>query len=232
MALGPRLDIRQSQSLVMTPQLQQAIKLLALSNLEVETFIGEALDANPLLEIGETAPAAPARRGDEGAAPPRIKPGGPVVGEGAPPKTARSTSIPPRWTWTATPATAPPRWPMPPRRACAKTGSAGEAAVGAARADIDERGAGGPAWPSISTPRSGDDADPRAVRCPLADRPARRDRLLAHALPEVAETLALPLASVEQALALVQTLDPTGVGARSWANASRSRRARRIATTR
>jgi RNA polymerase sigma-54 factor len=47
MALGPRLDIRQTQSLVMTPQLQQAIKLLALSNLEVETFIGEALDANP-----------------------------------------------------------------------------------------------------------------------------------------------------------------------------------------
>ena len=41
MALGPRLDLRQSQSLVMTPQLQQAIKLLALSNLEIEAFIGE-----------------------------------------------------------------------------------------------------------------------------------------------------------------------------------------------
>ena len=39
MALGPRLDIRQSQSLVMTPQLQQAIKLLALSNLEIEAFV-------------------------------------------------------------------------------------------------------------------------------------------------------------------------------------------------
>lgn len=52
MALGPRLDLRQSQSLVMTPQLQQAIKLLALSNLEVEAFIGEALEANPLLDVG------------------------------------------------------------------------------------------------------------------------------------------------------------------------------------
>ncbi|MEO1729251.1 MAG: RNA polymerase factor sigma-54 [Pseudomonadota bacterium] len=52
MALGPRLDLRQSQSLVMTPQLQQAIKLLAASNLEIETFIGEALEANPLLEAG------------------------------------------------------------------------------------------------------------------------------------------------------------------------------------
>jgi RNA polymerase sigma-54 factor len=57
MALGPRLDLRQSQSLVMTPQLQQAIKLLALSNLEIETFIGEALDANPLLDVGGAAPA-------------------------------------------------------------------------------------------------------------------------------------------------------------------------------
>lgn len=50
MALGPRLDLRQSQSLVMTPQLQQAIKLLALSNLEIEAFISEEMDRNPLLE--------------------------------------------------------------------------------------------------------------------------------------------------------------------------------------
>src|SRR3569623_2195748 len=55
MALGPRLDLRQTQSLVMTPQLQQAIKLLALSNLELETFIGEAREANPLLERGESS---------------------------------------------------------------------------------------------------------------------------------------------------------------------------------
>ncbi len=55
MALGPRLDLRQSQSLVMTPQLQQAIRLLALSNLELEGFIESALDANPLLEMGEVS---------------------------------------------------------------------------------------------------------------------------------------------------------------------------------
>ena len=52
MALGPRLDIRQSQSLVMTPQLQQAIKLLALSNLEIEAFVAGELEKNPLLETG------------------------------------------------------------------------------------------------------------------------------------------------------------------------------------
>lgn len=50
MALGPSLSIRQSQSLVLTPQLAQAIKLLQLSNLELEAFIAEELAKNPLLE--------------------------------------------------------------------------------------------------------------------------------------------------------------------------------------
>ena len=58
MALAPRLDLRQSQSLVMTPQLQQAIKLLALSSLEIEAFIAEEVERNPVLEIG-TSDAAP-----------------------------------------------------------------------------------------------------------------------------------------------------------------------------
>src|SRR5881227_745228 len=50
MALGPSLTIRQSQQLVLTPQLTQAIKLLQLSNLELEAFIAEELSKNPLLE--------------------------------------------------------------------------------------------------------------------------------------------------------------------------------------
>ncbi|MEO7504068.1 MAG: RNA polymerase factor sigma-54 [Sphingomicrobium sp.] len=50
MGLGPRLDIRQSQSLVMTQQLQAAIKLLALTNVEIEAVIAEELANNPLLE--------------------------------------------------------------------------------------------------------------------------------------------------------------------------------------
>lgn len=53
MAMGPRLELRQSQSLVMTPQLQQAIRLLALSNLEIESFVAEEIEKNPLLEGGE-----------------------------------------------------------------------------------------------------------------------------------------------------------------------------------
>jgi RNA polymerase sigma-54 factor len=69
MSIGPRLDLRQSQSLVMTPQLQQAIRLLALSNLEVEGFIAEELEKNPLLESGGTAAdEGPAAAPVEGAA--------------------------------------------------------------------------------------------------------------------------------------------------------------------
>lgn len=53
MVLGPRLDQRQSQSLVMTPQLQQAIKLLQMSNMELTEFVEQELEQNPLLERDE-----------------------------------------------------------------------------------------------------------------------------------------------------------------------------------
>ncbi len=56
MALTPRLDQRQSQSLVMTPQLQQAIKLLQLSNMELTEFVEQELQENPMLERDEGDP--------------------------------------------------------------------------------------------------------------------------------------------------------------------------------
>jgi RNA polymerase sigma-54 factor len=62
MSLGPRLEFRQSQSLVMTPQLRQAIKLLQFNNMEVAAFVDEELERNPLLERderGETTPERP-----------------------------------------------------------------------------------------------------------------------------------------------------------------------------
>ena len=48
--LSQKLDMRQGQSLVMTPQLQQAIKLLQLSNIELAEFVEGELERNPLLE--------------------------------------------------------------------------------------------------------------------------------------------------------------------------------------
>lgn len=56
MALGQRLEIRQGQSLVMTPQLQQAIKLLQLSNIELAEYCEAELEKNPLLERDESQP--------------------------------------------------------------------------------------------------------------------------------------------------------------------------------
>src|SRR5207244_786985 len=54
MALTQRLELRQSHALVMTPQLMQAIKLLALSNLELATYVEGELERNPLLQhLGE-----------------------------------------------------------------------------------------------------------------------------------------------------------------------------------
>ncbi|MDQ0347638.1 RNA polymerase factor sigma-54 [Ancylobacter vacuolatus] len=50
MSLGPRLEFRQTQSLVMTPQLMQAIKLLQLSNLDLVAYVEAELERNPLLE--------------------------------------------------------------------------------------------------------------------------------------------------------------------------------------
>lgn len=73
MALSARLELRVGQSLVMTPQLMQAIKLLQLSNLDLVTYVEQELEKNPLLERadapepaveGEAAPVAEAAPGD------------------------------------------------------------------------------------------------------------------------------------------------------------------------
>src|SRR3954467_7479954 len=81
MALFHKLELRQSQSLVMTPQLLQAIKLLQLSHLDLIAYVEAELERNPLLERGndaetdsaeafrratDDAPAEPAGDGPEG----------------------------------------------------------------------------------------------------------------------------------------------------------------------
>ena len=50
-SLSQKLDLRHSQQLVMTPQLQQAIKLLQLNNIELNEFLEQELEKNPLLEM-------------------------------------------------------------------------------------------------------------------------------------------------------------------------------------
>ena len=81
MALSQRLELRQTQGLVMTPQLMQAIKLLQLSSLDLAAYVENELERNPLLERAndDDAPAAateaesnnqPAEGGEDGAANP------------------------------------------------------------------------------------------------------------------------------------------------------------------
>jgi RNA polymerase sigma-54 factor len=66
MSLAPRLDLRHSQQLVMTPQLRQAIKLLQSSNIEVTAFVEEELERNPLLERDDRVlPGPDAGRGTD-----------------------------------------------------------------------------------------------------------------------------------------------------------------------
>jgi RNA polymerase sigma-54 factor len=58
MALGPRLDLRPSQTLVVSPQLQAAIRLLTLTNLELEAEVHAELERNPLLELADEGGAS------------------------------------------------------------------------------------------------------------------------------------------------------------------------------
>ena len=94
MAISQRMDLRQSQSLVMTPQLQQAIKLLELSNLELDAYVEEQLESNPLLERESEA---------TGESEATAEPSAPMAAYASPARPAprRTPSTPPTPTCTA-----------------------------------------------------------------------------------------------------------------------------------
>ncbi|MBF9151277.1 RNA polymerase factor sigma-54 [Novosphingobium jiangmenense] len=211
MALGPRLDIRQTQSLVMTPQLQQAIKLLALSNLEVETFIGEALEANPLLEIGEAAPAEPLEVAPEELRRTHLEssPVDQLVSEG---RVEEDQPL-------DIDVSALDRDRDTGDGGSFELSSSRDFAAGGERPDIDERGRfeetlAEHLHAQIGTTTS----DPQLLFVArwLIDQ-LDEAGYLGIALSEVAESLGLSAVVIERALGLVQSLDPTGVGARNLA---------------
>ena len=207
MSLGPRLDLRQTQSLVMTPQLQQAIKLLALSNLELETFISDALEANPLLEMGDTG-ADPAETPDEASAePPGDAPtSDELMLEGRGEEDAPIDLDPD--------ALGRDRETGDGQLIGEMAGSAGPGGEGP---DIEERGGAAETLGEHLAAQIGaaapDDASAFIARhlVGLLDEAG----YLTASLREVAGDLAAPLADVEAALGVVQSLDPTGVGARN-----------------
>ncbi len=67
MSLAAKLQLRQGQSLTMTPQLMQSIKLLQLTRLELERFVDEEIERNPLLERAESEEDGPDREAPQAA---------------------------------------------------------------------------------------------------------------------------------------------------------------------
>jgi RNA polymerase sigma-54 factor len=214
MSLAPRLDLRQSQSLVMTPQLQQAIKLLALSNLELEGVLAEELEKNPLLATGgndEPAAAEP-----EPAAPEMIPEGDLITADRLIEHGDGVADAPLDVDYDAE---------------TFHHDSAIDMGGGGLGGQLGMDGLGG------AVPEDGPDFDSFA-----ADAPSLHDHLLTQAgevlaqrdmplagqiidlideagyiaqpLDEVAERLGLALDEVERVLRIIQTFDPTGVAAR------------------
>src|SRR5438132_6159383 len=209
-----RLELRQSQALVMTPQLQQAIKMLQLSNIELADFVEAEIEQNPLLELGE-------RDGDE-AAPNLDADGEPAAvngGEALPEALAGDRA-----------AEAADHW-----RAAAGAEGDGTVEMGG------DLGGDPQSWHSRSgASESGDlrgidqtAARPRTLREHLveqigADMPDQADRVIAfHLLDQLdeagylrggldgaAERLGCTQERIERVLARLQECDPPGVFAR------------------
>jgi RNA polymerase sigma-54 factor len=220
MVLSAKLELRQTQTLVITPQLQQAIRLLQLSNLELQTFLEREVEQNPFVEWDEGPGPEGGRDGEpEGAAVPDLL-------------AAAATSEMPDFAVTD--------------NAQSPIVEAGESdpVEGTAEVSIGDyeglsmRNAGG-------APTSGSGGD-NWLEDYVADQTSLRDhlreqlqlsvadttrRLIGEHLidqiddagyftgstDDVAERLAVPAPLVEEVLGLVQTFDPAGVGARNLA---------------
>lgn len=205
MAIGPRLDLRQSQSLVMTPQLQQAIRLLALSNLELESFIADAVADNPLVDI--------AREDGDG-----VEPRGTDAAVEAP-DTGLSEM-------TSADATADGEAALDIADEMldrdfetglrgSTGGTSGAEGFDPGEGASDEAGSLS-AHLHAQVGTGGGSATHQFIAHQIIDQ-LDEAGYLTLPLAEIADLLGIPLAEAEAGLRLVQALDPTGVGARDLA---------------
>ncbi|MGZ8431123.1 MAG: RNA polymerase factor sigma-54 [Candidatus Deferrimicrobiaceae bacterium] len=206
MALELRQSLKLSQQLVMTPQLQQAIKLLQLSRLELQQAVREELEVNPTLEeVVEGVPEAPGEaepQTETEASPPQAEPDASEA-----PTATSSKELIDRVDWDYY--------------------FGDGATAGRARGETDrEEEDGRPYYenlltrkPSLSeyleTQISLSDAD-GALReiAPYLIGNIDENGYLKVSAEETAEALGKPLEEVERAIAKIQTLDPAGIGAR------------------
>jgi RNA polymerase sigma-54 factor len=224
MALSAKLVMRQGQALVMTPQLLQAIKLLQLSNLELASFIEEELERNPLLERVEDRPDPIQATGEEVIRPEGSEPretdwaNDDLEVDHASLETNLGTELGNVFEQD-------------------RTAGPGDGGVPA-----DLHGLSATSW--NGTPGGEGEASSvedyiaatRTLHEMLGDQLAvaglnTADRLIGHtlidlideagylseALPEVAARLGAPVERLEAVLAMIQSFEPTGVGARSLA---------------
>ena len=211
--IGQRLEVRQGQGLVITPQLQQAIKLLQLSNLELDDFVEQELERNPLLQRdepeGETpAPTERIEAGDgemafgdgvgEGSAAAMDAGSDDVYGDAAP---GERTSD--RMTDEAQPGLSD--W--------SSAGKGGQTFEGEGeRPDAHEP----TLWEHLQAQASaaGFTAADHAIALTLIDATDEGGYLRGE-LAEFADRLGVPLARIEAVLAVCHGFEPTGVMARS-----------------
>jgi RNA polymerase sigma-54 factor len=213
MAFAQRLEMRQGQGLVMTPQLQQAIKLLQMSNLELAAFVEQELERNPVLEREEAEPAEAPE-----AAPAPDAPDAPLaLSEDAPPADAAAatdTDYDNLYTEDCV-----------SDRADLGPGAADWSNAKGGRFDEDDA-------QSLEATLSDEPSlhDHLAAQLPHAF-PAAQDRLIAAYLidlidesgyltgsvEDAAQVLGADAAAVETILKRIHRLDPTGVGARTLA---------------
>ena len=223
MSLAPRLDIRQSQSLVMTPQLQQAIKLLALSNLEIEGFIAEEIERNPLLESSA---------GDDGDASDRDPGGDPAAEPVAEPRDERAAAddlvsgsgggdepaLDVDYATESHQQDSVADGGSGMDGALSMTGASPGGSAGEDSPDLDAFADTGLSLADHLAAQAGPaiDAADAFIAAHLIDQIDEAGYLTAP-LPEIAGRLGVALVRVERVLATIQTFDPTGVGARDLA---------------
>jgi RNA polymerase sigma-54 factor len=204
MGLGPSLSIRHSQQLVLTPQLTQAIKLLQLSNLELDAYIAEELSKNPLLEArseegGDEQPAdfgADAADSDE--APDDPGADDLILGQA-------DDDRPLDVDWQSE---------------ALETDSFSDVVTsgGAEEAfDFDRVQYAASSLAEYLTDQLHGASGPVGDLARIIAEALDETGYLTVSLDQIAELTGAPLALVEQALELVQGLDPPGVGARSLA---------------
>jgi RNA polymerase sigma-54 factor len=222
MALTQRLQIRQSQALVMTPQLMQAIKLLQLSNLDLVAYVEAELERNPLLDRSAEDERPADKPSDATAAPDEPSARGEAWNEGEGPSNGHA--IDERLDISADDVFPDDAAPSRPRTSELPAGYSEWAAVGGGGRDDGDYNL--EAFVSAETTLA--DWLREQLALAVAD-PARRmiglylidlvdeAGYLGGDLAAVAEKLGTTITEVETVLGIVQGFDPPGIAARDLA---------------